>query len=135
MVSQLFQHRLNWMDPHVCLLCALPVWALGITLYCMRSGFLPFRYDNPLDLFEAIKHERFVPLLLLNLAYSPRCFQLAHCVVRSCRILFPPHFTGAGRDIIERLLERDPEKRITIDEIRVGPISFLCYSVGRSRSR
>lgn len=33
------------------------VWALGITLYCMRSGFLPFRQDNPLDLYEAIKHE------------------------------------------------------------------------------
>jgi serine/threonine protein kinase len=30
---------------------------IGVTLYCMLRGCLPFEADNPLDLFEAIKEQ------------------------------------------------------------------------------
>lgn len=31
------------------------IWALGVTLYCMLRGRLPFEADNPLELLERIK--------------------------------------------------------------------------------
>jgi serine/threonine protein kinase len=58
----------------------------------MLTGDLPFDCDNPLDLFDAIRDEP-VPI--------------------------PAEWPELQKDMVRRMLEKDPEKRITIDEMRV----------------
>jgi 5'-AMP-activated protein kinase catalytic alpha subunit len=70
------------------------VWSCGVILYTLLCGNLPFDDDNIPDLFRKIK----------NADYT-----------------FPPHLSELTRDLIARMLEVDPLRRITINEIRRHP--------------
>jgi len=70
------------------------VWSCGVILYTLLCGNLPFDDDNIPDLFRKIK----------NGDYS-----------------FPSHITDEPRDLISRMLEVDPLRRMTINEIRRHP--------------
>ncbi|KAI9104836.1 kinase-like domain-containing protein [Phlyctochytrium arcticum] len=74
---------------------ACDVWAMGVTLYCMLFGTLPFNGRSIVELYESI---------------------------RSQPVTFPhPPASPEQKALLERLLEKDPTKRITIDEIRSDP--------------
>jgi len=70
------------------------VWSCGVILYTLLCGNLPFDDDNIPDLFRKIK----------NADYT-----------------FPSHLSESTRDLISRMLEVDPLKRMTINEIRRHP--------------
>lgn len=72
---------------------AADIWSMGITLFCLRYGHIPFEQHGVLELYESIRND---DLRLENEQDA--------------------NFT----DLIHRLLEKDPEKRITMDEIRVN---------------
>ena len=72
---------------------AADIWSMGVTLYCLRFGQIPFERAGVLQLYESIKNDK------VDLA--PDC---------------PEDF----KDLIYRLLEKDPTKRITMPELRVG---------------
>lgn len=60
----------------------------------MLTGDLPFIADNPIDLFDSIRDDP---------------------------VSIPSEWPEAQKDIIRRMLVKDAEARITIDEIRVRP--------------
>lgn len=71
---------------------AADLWSMGVSLYCLRYGRIPFERDNVLDMYEAIKTE------------TPN---------------FPPDENPLFLDLMSKLMEKDPEKRITMAELRV----------------
>ena len=67
---------------------------MGVTLYCLKYGRIPFERAAILDLYEAIKIEE------------------------------PPLFGERDRNfqhLMARILEKDPAKRIKMSELRVCP--------------
>ncbi|ORZ21111.1 kinase-like domain-containing protein [Absidia repens] len=78
---------------------SIDVWALGVTLYCFIFGQCPFIAATEYELFEVIPTQ---PLI------------------------FPDdHRTGPLdeqlKDLLERLLEKNPQERITLEQVKTHP--------------
>jgi len=71
---------------------AADIWSIGVSLFCLRFGRIPFEKSGVLELYESIKND--------DLEIEPNS---------------EPEFC----DLIRRLLEKDPLKRITMKEVRV----------------
>lgn len=72
---------------------AADIWSMGVSLYCLRYGRIPFNRPGVLEMYEAVKTD--TPVLPED---------------------ENPHF----KDLIMRLMEKDPEQRIAMPEIRVS---------------
>ena len=68
------------------------IWSMGVSLYCLRYGRLPFEHGGVLELYEAIKKDE---------------------------TKLPPDENGDFLDLMRRLLQKDPNKRIRMEELRV----------------
>lgn len=77
---------------------AADIWSMGVSLYCLRFGKIPFERTGVLELYEAIKLDD------LNVEHED-CAEFC--------------------DLMRRLLEKVPDKRITMEEIRVWKYIFL----------
>lgn len=73
---------------------AADVWSMGVSLFCLRYGHIPFNRPGVLEIYDAIKTE------------TPELPEDEN-----------PHF----RDLITRLMWKDPETRIKMHEIREHP--------------
>ncbi|KAL2263674.1 hypothetical protein VTK26DRAFT_5705 [Humicola hyalothermophila] len=73
---------------------AADLWSMGVSLYCLRYGRLPFECEGVLEMYEAIKTE------------TPK---------------LPPDENPEFVDLMSKLLEKDPEKRITMEDLREHP--------------
>ena len=88
---------------------AADIWSMGVTLYCLRFGRIPFEKPGVLDLYESIKHD---PIDIDN------------------DTVCGDHL----KDLITRLLDKDPQKRIRMKEIRVSHcIRFMLISLRQFR--
>lgn len=67
------------------------VWSLGVVLFALLSGFLPFEDPDTGELYKKI----------LSADYQ-----------------LPEHVSEDAADLISKILATDPDKRITIPEIR-----------------
>lgn len=85
---------------------AADVWSMGVSLYCLRFGCIPFERSGVLELYEAIRND--------NPAIDDQD---------------DPDFC----DLMRKMLEKDPIKRITIAEIRVRRFT-LTESLNADRS-
>jgi len=87
---------------------AADMWALGVILYILLTGTYPFRDTHPANLFQKI--------------------QQGHSAV-----YFPATMSEAARDVIRRLLVKEPHLRLTADEL-MRDLWFSAPSFQRSRS-
>lgn len=73
------------------------IWSMGVTLYYMIFGILPFRADNVMDLFTKI--------VIDDVDY----------------LIDPDQLDPDLIDLFNRILCKSPQKRITMDELRQHP--------------
>jgi calcium/calmodulin-dependent protein kinase kinase 2 len=72
---------------------AADIWSMGVSLYCLRYGGIPFNREGMLEMYEAIKTD------------EPG---------------IPEDESPGLIDLFRRILEKDPEKRIKMPELRVS---------------
>ncbi|KAL8739313.1 MAG: hypothetical protein Q9181_000044 [Wetmoreana brouardii] len=75
---------------------AADIWSMGVTLYCLRFGRIPFERPGVLQLYDCIRDDP------VDVDSGPEC-------------------TDSFKDLIRKLLEKDPKKRITMEELREHP--------------
>lgn len=88
-----------FMPPELCVVKHGPVsgkaadiWSMGVTLYCLRYGRIPFEKSGMLELYESIKSDDFD---------------------------LEDEQDDKFADLMHKLLEKDPDRRITMAELRV----------------
>jgi len=81
------------------------IWALGVTLYVMAFRKLPFNHTNTMKLFELIEKA--------NVVYSKQ-----------------RKISEQLKDLIQKMLEKKPEKRIKMKDLIAHPwINKDCSSL------
>ncbi|KAF4984607.1 hypothetical protein FZEAL_244 [Fusarium zealandicum] len=73
---------------------AADIWSMGVSLYCLKYGSIPFNRDDVMDMYDAIKSD--MPQMPAD---------------------ENPDFV----DLMQKVLEKDPEKRMTMDKLREHP--------------
>lgn len=71
---------------------AADIWSMGVSLYCLKYGSIPFNRDGVMDMYDAIRSDE--PSL-------------------------PQDENPAFVDLMQKVLNKDPEQRITMDKLRV----------------
>ena len=68
---------------------AIDVWAMGIMLFSMVFGYLPFHHSNEKELIKSIRNDK---------------------------VKFPTGIpiTPGGKELIKSMLEKDPKKRLEL---------------------
>ena len=72
----------------------IDIWSTGIILFAMLCGYLPFEDKDNDALFEKILE---------------------------CKLVFPKYIPKLGKSLIEKILVKNPNRRITIKEIKEHP--------------
>lgn len=72
---------------------AADIWSMGISLFCLKYGRIPFNRPGILEIYEAIKTE------------DPR---------------IPENEDPVFADLLGKILDKDPDRRITMAELRVS---------------
>ena len=75
---------------------AADIWSMGVTLYCLRFGRIPFEKTGVLELYDSIRND--------GVEIGGDCDEDL-------------------KDLLTKLLEKDPQKRIRMEELRVSNLT------------
>jgi len=77
------------------------VWACGIILFALLSGYLPFYDDNTSKLYRMIQFDN---------------------------VKYPRKFPSGAKDLCERILTKDPNRRIKLSQVKQHPWFLVNYT-------
>jgi len=99
----------------------IDVWALGVTLYGMVFGRLPFYHHNEFQMYERIAREEvFIPRMRLRgVEHTDKT--PSNLNKRLDDVLEYEEVDDEIRDLLKRLLNKQPAKRITLKEVKHHP--------------
>ena len=103
----------------------IDVWALGVTLYGMIFGRLPFYHPNEFQMYEKIaRDEVFIPRMRLRGVVHTNKLPPNHNKdddKREDDVLDYEEVEDTLRDLIKRLLAKKPAQRISLKEVKHHP--------------
>ena len=85
---------------------AADIWAMGVTLYALIYGALPFNDHNVLELYENIRHKEYRPF------YSQP----------NESVYIPEDEDPNLVDLFRKILDKDPTTRIKMPQLRVSTL-------------
>jgi serine/threonine protein kinase len=102
---------------------ALDLWSLGVTLYCMVYARLPFYSEGDMGLHEAIcTLEPFYPSTrLVPVELEPSLDGTTNSNKRAEYELRFEYVPEDVKDLIRKLLVKDPTKRMTVKQAKLHP--------------
>jgi len=86
---------------------AADIWAMGVTLYALIYGALPFNDHNVLELYENIRHKEYRPF------YTQP----------NKSVYIPEDEDPNLVDVFHKILDKDPTTRIKMPQLRVASLS------------
>ena len=99
------------------------MWSLGVVLFALVCGYLPFEHENTAKLYQKILNGDYTTPDFVSSAvrFAARCTTSLDAVLRSRPVHAAALLCAQVKDLLRRILETNPRKRYTMEDVRRHP--------------